>query len=545
MAASHTVTKVLRRFSSFRYKLVLEGVGVGAVAGGVAVLFRLAVAQSERFLLFLSGRAAEQPLLIPVWFGVLLLAAGAVTALLRWEPMITGSGIPQLDGEMEGYFDQCWWRVLIAKFVGGVLSIGAGLSLGREGPSVQLGAMAGKGVARLTGRMRTEEKLLVTCGASAGLSAAFNAPLAGALFALEEVHKNFSVEVLLSSLASSITANFVTRNVFGIEPVFNFSEAVPIPLAHFPVVLFLGVCIGVFGVCYNFCTGKVQKLYDKIQNRFLRTVIPFLLAGTALFLCPDITGGGSALVMKAAGGLSLGMAALLLVLKFCFSLLSFGSGVPGGIFLPLLVLGALCGGTFHGLAEGAGLSLDLQALVVLGMAAAFAAIIRAPITGTLLITEMTGNFDHLLFIALISLVAYSVADLLRGRPIYAQLLERMLQKQGLRQREDRGEKVLLESEVRMGAPACGRPLSQLYLPAHCLVIAVRRGEEEIVPRGDTVLRAGDGLVVLTDEAGAPDITRSLEEYCRRMAVERNGPGEPGRPDGESESAQPSDAPEER
>ena len=96
-----------------------------------------------------------------------------------------------------GEIDECWWRVLTAKLAGGLIGLGCGLSLGREGPSIQLGAMAAKGFSRLTKRVKTEEKLLMTCGATAGLSAAFNAPIAGVLFSLEEIHKHFSPEILL------------------------------------------------------------------------------------------------------------------------------------------------------------------------------------------------------------------------------------------------------------------------------------------------------------------------------------------------------------
>ena len=223
MESNHSVTKVIKRFQDFRYKLVFEGLCIGAVAGLVVVLFRLILGKLEILLEELVVYVQVHPWFMAVWFLILLCGAVITTLLLKWEPMISGSGIPQLDGEIQGYFQQTWWRVLTAKFLGGIITIGSGLSLGREGPSIQLGAMVGKGFARLTKRMKVEEKMLITCGASAGLSAAFNAPIAGALFALEEVHKNFSVEILLSSMASAITANFVSRNVFGLKHVFDFS----------------------------------------------------------------------------------------------------------------------------------------------------------------------------------------------------------------------------------------------------------------------------------------------------------------------------------
>ena len=192
---THTV---LKRFQNFRYGLILQGVIVGAAAGLVSVLFRLAVERAGDFLEFMLDAGTRQVIFKVIWFAALAVLSVVVARLVKWEPMIGGSGIPQVEGELHGLFSQKWRRVLAAKFAGGVLSIGAGLSLGREGPSIQLGAMAGKGISRISKRVKIEEKLLMTCGASAGLAAAFNAPFAGVLFSLEELHKSFSVQTYIT-----------------------------------------------------------------------------------------------------------------------------------------------------------------------------------------------------------------------------------------------------------------------------------------------------------------------------------------------------------
>ncbi|MDG9688473.1 chloride channel protein, partial [Streptomyces sp. DH18] len=132
--------------------------------------------------------------------------------MVKNEPMISGSGIPQVEGVLLRELDMTWWKVILGKFFGGVLSIGSGLSLGREGPSVQLGAAIGQGFSKVFRRIKIEEKYLITSGASAGLAAAFNAPLAGAMFALEEVHKNFSPLILLSALSSALSADFIASS---------------------------------------------------------------------------------------------------------------------------------------------------------------------------------------------------------------------------------------------------------------------------------------------------------------------------------------------
>ena len=276
-----TVRNTIIRYRSFRYALVLEGIAVGAISGAVVVAFRYLIGCTDTLLHRILAYGQANHWFIPVWFAILAVAALIVTLLLKWDPLISGSGIPQIEGEIMGELDQRWWRVLAAKLGGGILSLGCGLSLGREGPSIQLGAMAAKGFSRLTKRVKTEEKVLITCGASAGLSAAFNAPIAGILFSLEEVHKHISPELVLSSMAASITSDFVSRNVFGLKPVFTFHITHMMPLSTYGHVLILGALIGLMGVLYNlslihiFCariggaeigrgTGRTKKAAEQV-----------------------------------------------------------------------------------------------------------------------------------------------------------------------------------------------------------------------------------------------------------------------------------------
>ena len=173
-----------------------------------------------------------------------------------------------------------------------------GLSLGREGPSVQLGGMAGKGISRGLKRFRLEEHFLITCGASAGLSAAFNAPLAGVMFALEEIHKNFSAMVLLSCMAASLVADYISSGLFGMEPVFTFQFAGMIPLRGYAYILILGVLCGVLGAVHNAGMLGAQTLYKKLDflPQVCRIFIPFLIAGVLGFIMPELLGGGHHMV---------------------------------------------------------------------------------------------------------------------------------------------------------------------------------------------------------------------------------------------------------
>ena len=415
--------RLIQRVRGFRYALIWEGIAVGIAAGVVTALFRLLLERGDAFRQAVGAFLVGNLWFLPLWLLILVAVAGVVTLLLRWEPYIGGSGIPQVEGELQGALSQTWWRVLLAKFVGGLLTITSGLSLGREGPSIQLGAMAGKGVSRLCRREGTEEKMLLTCGASAGLSAAFNAPLAGVLFSLEELHKDFSTDVLLSTMSA-----LHHRGLCFPHPLRPGSRVrLSRPGRAAPVPVLDGDALS---QSYNFCVEKVQALYSKIPWQFVRALIPFLLAGVLLLVYPSVLGGGNHLVGAVSQEVALESLLLLFVLKFTFSMLSFGSGVPGGIFLPLLVLGAVVGSTFCQGLHLLGVEAATANFVILGMAGLFSAIVRAPVTGIILISEMTGSLSQLLTLSLVSLAAYLVADLLHSKPVYDLLLERLLKKGG-------------------------------------------------------------------------------------------------------------------
>ena len=522
MQGQNDTVHVLENAKRLPYALVLNGLLVGVLAGGVAVIYRLLLEKGEAAMRWALGLAQDGLPGAAAWFLGLAVLGGVAGLLVRWEPLISGSGIPQVSGEMKGYLDPCWYRVLAAKLVGGTLCALGGLSMGREGPSVQLGGMVGKGVSRLLHRVRTEEKYLITCGAGAGLAAAFNAPLAGVLFALEEIHKNFSAAALVSVMTAAVAADFLSKLVFGMTPVFTFALEGALPLEEYWLLVILGVLLGALGAFYNFATLKVQALYGRSPlPEGARVVVPFLLAGVLGFWMPQVLGGGHAMVELLYGGdLLLGGMLALLAVKFLFSLLSFGSGAPGGIFFPLLVLGAYMGGSFGLVAiRYCGVSPEsLNNFIILAMAGYFTAIVRAPVTGVVLIAEMTGSFSHLLSLSVVSVVAYVTAYLLRSAPIYESLLGNILKKRGIAAPQETGEKILTTAVVQLGAAVAGQPVHQLHLPAGCLLVAVRRGGQELIPRGDTVLMEGDTLVALAGTEQYAAVKAELQELCAAEPV---------------------------
>jgi H+/Cl- antiporter ClcA len=515
---SSVTRETIERKDNFKYLLLLQGIAVGILCGLVVGLFRYALQKAEEIRVLYIEAAQQSVLLAALGIVILVFLTIIIAFVLRREPLCSGSGIPQVKGEMKGKINANWLQVILAKFLGGIAALGGGLALGREGPSIQLGAMVGKGFSRLTNRLRTEEKMLMSCGAGAGLAAAFNAPLAGVVFVLEELHKNFSTEVLLSSMAAAISADCVASSFFGLEPVFDFGEIGQLPLNRYWTVAILGIVLGAFGVFYNRTIAFMQDFYGKLNPKWLKAVVPFIWVLALAFLWPDMLGSGHHLVGEtAAGHFELKILALILVTKFLFSGFSFGTGAPGGIFLPLLVLGSISGGLFtEAISPLCGFEEHyIGNFVILGMAGYFSAIVRAPITGIILISEMTGSFNNLLALSIVSLVAYMTAEMLKGVPIYDQLLDRMLEG-GVTKKPRRTNKVLIESEVYLGAPVEGMSLAQLNLPEGCLVVSIIRDEKEIVPNGATVLETHDKLVILCDEYFAGELEEILDSMCKTM-----------------------------
>ncbi len=547
-----SVIRNLARKRSFRYALIRQGVLIGAATGLIISLFRILLiyADSSRSkLVEYANRGMGQALIAAL---VMLVLALLITFLLEKEPEATGSGIPQVEAELLGRKDMNWFRILVTKILGCALSIGGGLSLGREGPSIQIGAMVGKGFARSRHRVLTEERYLMSCGAGAGLSAAFGAPLAGTIFCLEELYHNFASEVMLSTMAAATTADFVTAYIIGLDPVFGFQINHSLPLRHYWAAILLGLILGVFGCLYNRTIARMQDIFDRIAGwtndftrrittgrmtarkpgrieqtwdvgTFAKVLVGLTLSYICFFLYPVTLGSGNNLVGEIAQGqFALKALAVLLVVKFIFSTASFGTTAPGGIFLPLLVLGAVTGGVFSEAMESLS-GLDgqyVESFVVLAMAGYFAAIVHAPVTGVVLITEMTGDFRTLLPMVLVSLIAYVVSERLGTEPIYTQLMKRANRGNGSRYRVSGQKKTIIDDRIVPGCDMEGMRVMDLGLPIGALIISVIRDEEEFIPDGHTILRGNDILEILLREEDVSDVERLIQTHGKEVKLKR-------------------------
>lgn len=413
-----------------RRHILPKALAIGVVAGLLASAFRAALVAVE------GGRVRWLLSLPPLERLPLALALGAaggaaaVWLVRRFSPDASGSGIPQLKGFILGERALQWRRLLPVKFFAGILGIGGGLALGREGPTLQMGGATGLMVSEWF-RVRIgegERKALVAAGAGAGLAAAFNAPLGGMIFVLEELAGNFTPVVLVAAFLASVSADVVARVLTGELPAFPLRAMEAPSVSALPAALGLGALCGLGGVLFNRSLLGSLNVAAKLRwPGWLLGLVAGAIAGVASGLFPGVAGGGGLLVEHAlAGEIALRWIPLLLLARFALTMTGYASGAAGGIFAPLLVLGALGGLAYGRVMHVAvpGWATQPEAFAVIGMGGLLTAIVRAPLTGVVLMIELTGKYDFMLPLLACCLVAYGVAEALRDTPIYEALRER-------------------------------------------------------------------------------------------------------------------------
>lgn len=496
--------------------IVFKSLLVGLAAGGVSVLYRITLTHAEEFSFGMYDFLKSNLKFIPLALLGILITVYFLGTLVSKNEMISGSGIPQVEGILKGYFvkRKNWLHTLVSKFLGGAIAIAGGLSLGREGPSIQLGACMAEGLGKIIGNGRLEKKILIASGASAGLSAAFNAPMAGVVFALEEIFKYFSPVILLSMMSSAVAADFVSKQVFGMTPIFDFTITRDVPLNSYWILVVLGIFLGLLGAIYNYSLIKIKILYGILRGLSLKAkiLIPFLMAGVLGIVFPVVLGGGHRIIEELTPENSIGFLAVIFIVKFIFSMVSFGSGAPGGIFFPLIILGSVIGAIFAKIfIQYMGVDQEFfNNLIILAMAGYFTAIVRAPITGIVLVMEMTGSFSHILPLTVVVVTAYIVADLVNSPPIYESLLGNLICREGS-EIEESHKKIVVEIIVKHGSVFEDRKVKDIDWPGKSLLVGIKHGDKEFIPKGNTEIKVGDYISILTDINSEYRIKELLEE----------------------------------
>lgn len=470
---------------------------IGIATGLVVSIFRLAIQWALSLVIACFRFFHQQPLWLIPWAVVSIILALFLGRMSQAHPDIKGSGIPQVEGQLTGQFDEKWWPVLWRKFVGGILGIGSGLYLGREGPSIQLGATIGQGIAEVNNVTKIERRVGIASGAAAGLSAAFNAPIASSMFILEEVYHNFSPLVWLSVFISAVSSNWVSMSFFGLRPDLDLPHEALFPANQYLQLILLGIVLGVLGRVYQYVILHLGTWSRKVSwfKPSWYPVIPFLLVIPIAWFWPVTLGGGNNLIVSLPKlPLSIPLLFGLLLLRFIFSMISYGSEIPGGIFLPILTLGAVIGAFYFVIVESMGIipKQYLGNYVIYAMAGYFACISKAPFTAILLITEMVGSMTHLMPLAVVAVVAYVINDILGGLPVYMAMFNNFIHRSP---RKELAGMTQMTTSIFAGSKLDGCLIKDFNWPQGCLVLAIYRGEEELVPRGQTRMQVGDTLVI--------------------------------------------------
>ena len=436
LSAAEKARQRTKRVEEERRRLFPRAALVGLLSGLLAVAFRAALefGITERTALIeWAQKLGPLGILVPVITCSFLCGLG-LFLVQQFAPEAAGSGIPHLRAVLNRWRGMVPWRLLPVKFAGGMLVIGGGMALGREGPTVQMGGAVGQVVADKTGANRAETRALISAGGGAGLAAAFNAPLAGMIFVLEEIQRDFRPAVFTSAFVACIVGDVTTRVLVGPFPPFRVASVPEPDLKTLPCFMILGVVAGLLGVVFNRSLLASLDFFEKLKrwpNGVTGALVGAVL-GAIGFWQPDLLGGGHDLAqstLNAKGTLSIVM--LMFVVRFIMTMGSYGTGAAGGIFAPLLVLGAQIGFVVALFLKVAlqnrfpGLIWEPDFAIV-GMAAYFTAIVRAPLTGIVLIAEMTGGYTLLLPLLAACCTSYAVAEACRETPIYEALLERSL-----------------------------------------------------------------------------------------------------------------------
>lgn len=515
--------------------IVLPVIAYGGIAGIISGILVGFFNYFARYLIQWSETiykgVLEHLWAIPLFFAGLIGLAFLMALLHKYIPNVRGSGIPNVEGSVRGYLSYRSGRTLLGTFIGSFMSYIAGLPLGSEGPSVQIGAMGSQGITQLLKAKLTWRRYVMAGGAGAGIAVAFNAPLTGIIFAMEECQKRMSPITLLCGSSAVIfgTATFRTLgmiikdlkwssttmlfNIEGLMPLGNLNELSEwVEFAGVMGMLaFMGIILGILAVVFNVLLVRSQKFTDKYVKQFpywARLVIAFVMTGVLGLIFTKFfedgfafvnTGGHSLIDTLCHNGLKYSVLLLLLIIfvRMILVLLCFNAGATGGLFIPMLAMGALSGAVLGKMFIAMGMNEEyFPALVLIAMTTFFGASVRAPITAIVLIVELSGYNSDFLPTGIAIFTAFLVAELMGNTPLYDSLLER------LREQNNEDEKTVKRSFgvlVEQGAFVIGRRIKDIIWPANGLVTEIVKSDgESIVPDGETVLQEGDKLTIAVE-----------------------------------------------
>jgi len=417
------------------FRLIFHAFLVGIFAGVMGSVFRLTLTYIENFregLFANAGNSGGISWLWPVVFAVVGIGV-ALFLTKTFAPETAGSGVQEIEGALDGLRPMRWKRVLPVKFIASLFSLGSGLLLGREGPTIQMGANLGKMAKDVFRRPEDETNPLVSAGAAAGLASAFNAPLSGIIFVIEEMHGHFKYDFysVAAIMVAAGTADVVVRALVGADPVMKMTVFPSPALSSIWLFMILGVLFALIGYAFNKLLVTSLDFLSELSK--VAVIFSALTAGFIVALVgisyPELIGGGYKTIRSVLDhSFTLQALSVIFAVRMLLTIFGYGLGVPGGIFAPLLTLGVAFGMLFGSVTQlyFPELIVHPGVFAIAGMAGIFAATVRAPLTGLVLAVEMTSNYELILPLIVVTVTASLVTAQLGNVPIYTTLLKRTL-----------------------------------------------------------------------------------------------------------------------
>lgn len=430
-----------RHENSKNLMLLVYALIIGILVGLVGAFFRIFLSYIETFRDHLFENVEDGIFITYLW-PILFTITGISIALFlvkKYAPEASGSGVHEIEGALDEIRPMRWKRVLPIKFIASLFSLGSGLLLGREGPTIQIGANMGQMVKDTVGTSEIDNNPLVSAGAAAGLASAFNAPLSGIIFIIEEMHGHFRFNFysVAAIMIGAGAADFVVRALVASKPSIEMMVFTSPNIYGLWLFVLLGLIFSLIGFLFNkfliLGLDFFQKTLKKVPNIFIAIIVGLIIAIIGI-LSPEMIGGGYESISKVLEhSFTLSFLLFLFLVRMILTIFSYSSGVPGGIFAPLLTLGVIFGMLFGIIMQGyfPNLISHPGVFAIAGMAAIFSSTVRAPLTGLVLAIEMTSNYELILPLIITTLTASVFTTIMGNQPIYTTLLKRTLAKSKL------------------------------------------------------------------------------------------------------------------
>lgn len=426
------------RFISFdqqKLKLLFFSFLIGLITGTIGALFRLILKYIDNLRTLLYTLAISNGSYYFIYVVIFSILAVVISLFLvrGFAKEAAGSGVQIIEGALDNLLIIRWKRILPIKLIGSIFSLGSGFLLGREGPTIQIGAGIGKMIKEVFNIEANHENPLISAGAAAGLASAFNAPLSGIIFVIEEMHEHFKYSFIsvAAIMIATGTADFVVRALIGADPVLGIYIYQMPPLNVYWVFIVFGIVLSLVGFAFNYLLVHILSITQILKNytAYLYAICIGIIIIVIGFLNPNFIGGGYNIIHLVLNHpYSISFLLLLFAGRFLLTIFSYSTGLPGGIFAPLLAIGVVLGTLFGHLLHTflPQMSVTTGVFAVAGMAGIFSATIKAPLTGIMLAVELTSDFQMVLPLIFTCFIAAIFSTILGNQPIYSVLLKKAL-----------------------------------------------------------------------------------------------------------------------